>query len=63
VNGAFSVLAPILAIVLSLNFGLKVTLTAGGLCYAIALAIVTAGPFRADGQGRTARAADTATAS
>lgn len=49
VNGAFSVLAPILAIVLSLNFGLKLTLTAGGLCYAAACAIVVALGRRAGG--------------
>lgn len=49
VNGAFSVLAPILAIVLSLNFGLKATLAAGGLCYAFGLLLVVAGPLRNSG--------------
>lgn len=34
VNGAFSVLAPILALVISLNFGLTYALLAGTLCYA-----------------------------
>ena len=57
VNGAFSVLAPILAIVLSLNYGLKVTLAAGGLCYAIALGIVTAGPLRGNGYDPSPEAA------
>lgn len=36
-NGTSSVLAQILAIVLSLNFGLTVTLGIGGLCFAVAL--------------------------
>jgi hypothetical protein len=40
VNGAFSVLASIVAIVLSLNVGLKATLLSGVACYAIAFAIV-----------------------
>lgn len=58
VNGAFSVLAPILAIALSLNFGLKLTLTSGGLCYAAACGIVLAwrrGAGGSDGEepGRT----------
>lgn len=52
VNGAFSVLAPILAIVLSLNFGLKTTLAAGGLCYAFGLLLVVSGPLRTSGSAQ-----------
>jgi hypothetical protein len=40
VNGAFSVLAPIAALVISLNFGLTYALLAGTLCYAIAALLV-----------------------
>jgi hypothetical protein len=36
VNGAFSVLAPIAALVFSLNLGLRATLLIGTLCYAFA---------------------------
>ncbi len=40
VNGAFSVLAPIAALVISLNFGLTYALLSGTLCYAVAALVV-----------------------
>jgi hypothetical protein len=41
VNGAFSVLAPIAALALSLNFGLIAALLCGTLCYALAALLVS----------------------
>ena len=49
VNGAFSVFASILSIVLAIGVGFKATLALGILCYAVALAIVTS--FVAAGRG------------
>ena len=41
VNGAFSVFASILAMVLAISVGLKATLALGTVCYGVALGIVT----------------------